>query len=377
LARINQSDALATNLRNLNPTLVADVTGRMKQNLAQVLVFKSCDLGVSWTNDTGCTSATAAFRTRDQNGTDVGLGWRPAFTLTADSITGALSTNIVSDIVNSGREYLYSFVTKTRGLADIKVVTSVTVSGGNTTVKYDNLQNVLGVDIDTIVSSLNASGPSTVLAYAPISVPAGTLYARLDTLRLQSPLVTNRVSTNQRNATTDGMFRMRFGNRWVITRTIDTLTSAVTTNIIRQSMYTRAAFNPTDPVQQTFIASADTFVANHGFTYQSPAANALSTTTTIPLTGNVRTFVDVITAPGYIIGKASGGTDPYYLSIGTLFLAGNSFTQGTTEYEGSAWYPGFTATVTNETAVPATRSIGSYGNVVIRSPGDTLNSGVI
>jgi hypothetical protein len=107
VARLQQNEPVANNLRNLNPDLVETVEGRMRQNLAQVLVFKSCDNGTSWTSDAGCTSATSEFRTRDQNGNVIGLGWRPRFTLNADPVTGELNTYIVTDNVQSGREYLY------------------------------------------------------------------------------------------------------------------------------------------------------------------------------------------------------------------------------------------------------------------------------
>jgi hypothetical protein len=126
IARLEQNEPVANNLRNLNPKLLDVVRGRAQQNLAQLLVFKSCDRGVSWTTDAGCTTNTASFRTRDQNGDEVGLGWRPAFTVNFDSITGRLSSYVISDNVPSGREYLYVFVTKTRGLFDVEVTTELT-----------------------------------------------------------------------------------------------------------------------------------------------------------------------------------------------------------------------------------------------------------
>jgi hypothetical protein len=378
LARINQNEPVANNLRNLNPNLVTLVTGRMKQNLAQVLVFKSCDNGVSWTNDGGCTAATAGFRTRNQDGVDIGLGWRPLSTISVDSITGVLSSYVVSDNVQSGRDYVYSFVTKTRGLFDIKVTTAITLNGtgGVITNVTQNLQDVLGVDIDTIVSPLSPNGPFTVHAYAPISVPAGTLYARLDTSRVQSTAVTNRVSNSARSAAVDGVFRMRFGNRFIVTRTFDTVTSARTSRIIRQSLYARAALSPNDAAATlNYVASADTFTANHGFSFTTSTNNNgvvlyVFKTTPSSTAGTVQTFVDTIAQTGYVIGRASGGTDPYYLVAGTSFLG--SITQATAEFEGAPWYPGFTATITNETANPSARS-----SVVLRGPIDTLNTGVV
>ena len=289
LDRINQPDAVATNLRNLNPTLVQTVTERMNQNLAQLLMFKSCDNGVSWTTGACTGTAAGAFRTRDQNGNDIGLGWRPAATINADEGTGILSAAVITDNVEAGREYLYSFVTKTRGLADVQVTTAITTnaSGQILSQTFSNLRDVLGVDIDTITSPLSPNGPHTVKAYAPISVPAGTIYARLDTSRVQGADATNRVTNAALTTGTDGVFRMRFGNRFIVRYSLDTVSGAESSTIIRQSVY-RAATNtalttysktgthggaaldpagpritdPDDPTSLHFVASADTFTTN-------------------------------------------------------------------------------------------------------------------
>ena len=400
LARITQNDAVAAKIRNLNPLLVATVTGRMRQNLAQVLVFKSCDDGVSWTTDNGCTSATGSFRTRDANGIDIGTGWQPFRCINVDSASGTLndggctagaggpgtsSVYTVTENVQPGRNYLYSFVTKTRGLFDIKVTRDIVQNAdGTTTVTQGTLSDVFGFDIDTITSGLSPNGPQTVHVYAPISVPAGTIYARLDTVRTQGLVVNNRVSYAARTAQVDGVFRMRFGNRWIITRTFDTLTSARTSTVIRQSLYARAATDPAGPVTTNFVAAADTFVANHDFTYSPQAAGPALRTTPRFTTGSVQTFVDTINSTGYLIGKGSGGSDPYYLWVSnspTSFLG--SLAQNTDNFEGAPWYPGFTATIQSETAPPTARglgSIGGSGGLVLRPPYgplDSLNANVV
>jgi len=454
--RLNQIEPVANNLRQLNPTLVAEVQARMRQNLAQVLVFKSCDNGASWTTDGGCTSATANFRTRDQNGADIGLGWRPFATLNADETTGILNSYIITDNVQSGREYLYSFVTKTRGLADIQVTTGLTFNTLDTVVVIDtvnvgppldtdttitfvpdttvtgqafaNLRDVLAIDIDTITSPLSPNGPHTVKAYAPLSVPAGTIYARLDTSRAQGQAATNRVSNAAQTAGTDGTFRMRFGNRWVVTRTIDTASGAETSTIIRQSVYytyndssggrrsyrtqgdgahAGAALSPAGPRLQspgagtsfTYVTSADTFTSNAGFTYSartnadgsihSSRAFAAAAKDSV---GSVKTYIDTINAAGYVIGRGASGTDPYYLAVGNNGTGGNigsfatnftttggndsSIVQNTGPFESAPWFPGFTATITGETLSPGTRlSIVLRANTGANR--DTLDAGVV
>ena len=411
LARLQQSDPIASNLRDLNPGLLSIVTGRMQQNLAELLVFKSCDGGTSWTTDASCTASTASFRTRDQSGSDVGLGWRPRFTIAVDSITGRLSSYVITDNVPSGREYLYAFVTKTRGLFDIRVRTKLTVDslGRITDEAFDNLENVLGVDIDTITSPLSPSGPHTVRVYAPISVPAGTMYAALDSVRVQTPRTTNRVALFATSASVDGVYRMRFGNRFVVTRTIDTITGAETSAIIRQSVYRSygasptafdpaganggAALSPAGPRLQSpgagssfyYVASADTFSANHGFTYSARISNGQIvssqrlSTTPISTVGSVKTFLDTIKFAGYVLGGTGAANAPFYLAIAnnrTNFTPSggtdSALNQATGEFEGAPWYPGFTATVMNEPLSPSARL-----SVVLRAPEDTLNTGVV
>jgi hypothetical protein len=100
----------------------------------------------------------AASQTRDEAGIQVGLGWRPRSIITVDSLTGALSSSTFSESVNPGRTYLYSVVTKTRSLQDIKIVLSQTIDGVGTVTarKEGTLQDALGVDVDTISSPLTA-----------------------------------------------------------------------------------------------------------------------------------------------------------------------------------------------------------------------------
>ena len=379
LNRINSPEGAT--LRRLNPTLVTEVTRRMQQNLAQVLVFKSCDRGTTWTSDGGCTSAASAFQTRDEQGQQIGIGWRPRFTLNLlDTDTtankGTLSSYVVSENVQGGREYLYSVVTKTRSLRDINVVMSETVdaNGVVTARTTGTLQDALSVDIDTITSPLKASGPSTVLVYAPLSVPAGTIFARFDSTTVQGD-ATNRIVASTTTGAVSGRFRVRFGNRFIVTRSVNVATNVTTTTVIRQSIYARARFNGgTDSVN--YVAAADTFVGTGPLTYSSGGNTAnvvnLSTTARPNLsTPQTQVFLDTITKAGYLIAKENG--EALYLAVGTTFVAGGNTGLGTstTAFEGASNNPGFTATVNSETAPNSARLA-----TVVRAPGDTLNTGV-
>jgi hypothetical protein len=363
-------------LRRLNPTLVNDVTRRMQQNLAQVMVFKSCDRGTTWTSDAGCTSATSQFQTRDEQGNQVGIGWRPRFTLTlADSGAndGVLSSYVVNENVQGGREYLYSVVTKTRSLRDIQVVLSETVNGAGqvTSRQVGTLQDALSVDIDTITSPLKASGASTVLVYAPLSVPAGTIFARFDSSTVQGN-ATNRIEAATTTGTVSGRYRVRFGNRFIVQRSVDVASGVTTTTLIRQSIYGRASSSPTDAGTVNYVAAADTFVGTGPLTY-TPASGTgtpapeLSTTPNAQLsTPDKQVFLDTLSRAGYVIAKENG--EALFLAVGLGFT---TIQQSTTTFEGAPNNPGFTATVRSETAPNSARTA-----TVVRSPGDTLNTGV-
>jgi hypothetical protein len=377
LARIEGPEGAT--LRRLNPTLVNDVRRRMEQNLAEVLVFKSCDRGVSWTSDGGCTSAVAQHQTRDEQGVQVGIGWRPRFRLTlADSgaNNGILNDYVVSEEVQGGREYLYSVVTKTRSLRDIQVVLSETVDGaGNVTARtIGTLQDALSVDIDTITSPLRASGPSTVLVYAPLSVPAGTIFARLDTATVQGS-ATNRVDAEATTGSISGNYRFRFGNRFVVTRVVNTTTGVTTTTVERQSVYERGTTDPAGPATLNFVAAADTFSGTGPLSYSTGGntANIQNLSTTPRSTvGDIQTFVDTISKAGYVIAAPSG--EAIYLAVGNSFLPGGNtgIAQNTTIFEGAPNNPGFTAVMQSETAPNSARLA-----TVVRTAGDTLNTGVV
>jgi hypothetical protein len=388
-------------IRALNPGIVEKVRGRMNQNLAQVLVFKSCDNGVSWTSAGDCTNAIAAQQTRDESGTAVGIGWRPRQIITVDSITGALSSSVFSETVNPGRNYLYAVVTKTRSLKDIRVVRTQTVDGlGNVTARTEGtLQDALGVDVDTITSPLTASGPYTANVYAPISVPAGTRFATLDTARTQGPTGNegiNRLNITVRLPNIDGTYRMRFGNRFIITRTLDTLTGARTSRVERQSVYMRGVTDPAQTPVVNFVAAADTFSSNADIINGSQvAAGVTPTAAQLPVqfraaprstAGSVQTYIDTIARAGYVLAGGASNA-PLYVAFSTVSTQtaatgiqyryrATDFIMNTGPFEGSLVYPGFHVTLTSETAPPVSGAAGgARARWVLRSAADTANTG--
>ncbi|HYV96936.1 MAG TPA: hypothetical protein VE967_05740 [Gemmatimonadaceae bacterium] len=377
VARLQSNDPAAVEIRKLNPGIVAAVQGRMRQNLAQVLVFKSCDLGKTWTS--GACTTEAAARPKTPSGIIIPPGWDPFRQIPADSITGALNSHSVVDVVPAGHEYLYSFVTQSRSLANIRVVYSETRDTAGTVLshKIGTLSDALGIDVDTVWTALAQTGPTTVRVYAPISVPAGTIAAHIDTVRQQGS-ATNRVAISVRSARVEGTYRLRFGNRFILTRTYDTVSGARTTTLVRQSVYTRAAdaggtlFTPANtPAFRngssfaaagsavTYVAAADTFAANRSLTYATTGGSApapVLRATPRTTTGTVQKFIDTLNSTGYVLAGGAGKNEPYYLWVSntaTSFLG--SLFQPTSEFEGAAWYPGFHAGINNEIAPPSAR----------------------
>lgn len=377
LARIQSAEG--ADLRRLNPTLVNEVTRRMQQNLAEVLIFMSCDGGTSWTSDANCAGSVEAYRTRDARGNPIGLGWRPRFILAPTDTAannGVLSTYVVNDIVQGGREYLYSVVTKTRSLGDIEVLLSATfdAAGNITTWKTGTLEDALTVDIDSVVTPLRTSGSSTVVVYAPLSVPAGTIFARFDSSTVQGN-ATNRVAINTTSSAVSGRFRMRFGNRFIVQRSVNTVNNATTTMVVRQSVYARGSMAGSAGAVN-FVAAADTFVGTGPLTYSTGGSGLniqnLSTTPRANLSAaQTQVFLDTISKAGYVVVGENG--EPLYLAVGNTFAGGGSLgiAQSTVSFEGAPNNPGFTATVNDEADAPAARVA-----TVVRATGDTLNSTV-
>jgi hypothetical protein len=373
-----QSDEGET-LRRLNPSLVEEVTRRMQQNLAEVLIFKSCDGGASWT-ESDCTTSAATSRAHDDRGNPMGLGWTPRFRVApADTAAndGVLSSYVVSDNVQGGREYLYSVVTKTRSLADIFVILSASVdaAGNVTSLQMGTLTDAMGIDIDTVVSPLMTTGPSTVLVYAPLSVPAGAIFARLDTATVQGN-ATNRVAVSSTSSSVSGRFRLRFGNRFIVQRSVNAASNVTVSTVIRQSIYQRASASPAGPATVDFVAAADTFVGTGTLTYSTGGSFSnryeLSTTPRANLsTPETQVFLDTISKAGYVLAKESG--EPMFLAVGNTFEPGGNsgISQSVTSFEGAPDNPGFSATINAETAPNAARL-----SAVIDPRGDTVNTAV-
>ncbi|MBL0937354.1 MAG: hypothetical protein IBJ03_00555 [Gemmatimonadaceae bacterium] len=292
IARVRQDSANGDqNVRRilrLNPGLLDRLTARANDNLSGVYVFKSCDNGQSFTTTQGNSATCTAAPTRS---VDTGVNpfpWRPWTQVLYTNGIPASAT--VSETVQAGRSYLYSFVTRSRGFADFRVIDTSATGGFTVT----DVSTALRIPADTINSALSTSGPSTVNVYMPISDVAGKSYARIDTATIAGT-ATQQIAFSAPNNNIRGTSRMYFANRFIVRKTVDTLTSAATTQVIAQWVLPRAATSATGTPVTNFVASERTFAGNLNIPVRNGTSQISGTFRSIA--GSSRVFVDTLNAP--------------------------------------------------------------------------------
>lgn len=339
LGRIQTStDPRYARLRTLNPTLATSVQSRVSRNFSQLLVFFSCDKGQTFSVSTDCTPARAT----DVTGTNIGFGWRPISVINVDTLTGKLASNVFTHVVTPGRTYMYSFVTRTRGVIGVPVVDSVgcrpglttcSVAAGTALIGPTNLQRALNIDADTISSPLFRSGPSTLTVYAPITLPAGTKLATLDTAML-SGSATQRVTATARSSVQAGNYQVFFANRFVIRTARDTVRGGseqtITAQRVVRGASTAGGARDTALVVDSVVFKGPGEVVVQGTT-AATGTTATSQLQTIPGTrigrsGDSVIYRDVVTSfnyttggVGYLVARNDNGNlRPFFLSTTTL-----------------------------------------------------------
>jgi hypothetical protein len=363
------NDPTVARLRKLNPNLVEQVKARARNNLAEILVFKSCDRGATFTTETynrtsgaGCRPSPATNAT----GEDIGFGWQPFAIIPVDTANRP-ATQFIVDVVQAGRSYLYSFVTRTRGLIDIPIVDSaiVKIVGTDTTraVIPTNLAKALNLDADTIVGSLARSGPTTVTVYAPISLPAGTQAAVLDT-SLISGTSTIRVTAAQTGGTLEsGEYRLFFANRFIVETQQEVASGRILqTTVTAQRVVKGSTANGTTRNAETVAAQA---------VFTAPGQVYASSDTLFPKTvdrteNGIRYYRDVINPAtlGYVLTRVGTGARALFVSSTTAAPR--------TSFQTLPFFPGFQLTFDQ-----AGGGLLRDANVVLRANGDTVNSTVV
>lgn len=309
---INNVGRTRTILR-LNPGLLDRLTARARDNLAAVYIFKSCDGGATWTTSGGAGATTCIqANTRNVDNAPFAFGWRPYGIVLYNGGVPANATLV--DDVQAGRNYLYSMVTRSRGFRDIVVLDTTTAANGPAGLFASDVQTLFGIARDTINSALATNGGSVISIYAPISNAAGRTFARVDTATL-SGVATQDVLPEIIGSTVSGTTRMVFANRFVVRKTIDTVTNATTTTVSAQYVLPAAVINPTDQVSLNFVARSQTFSANTNIPVRSTGTSPIPGTLR-GTSGSARVYVDTVNAIANSMGYVwlTADNQPIYVT---------------------------------------------------------------
>ena len=307
-------------LRNLNPTLVADIRARAAsgKNFKTLYVYKSCDGGNTFTSDNDCIGDPA----QDLGGNRLGNGWRPYRVVQADA-NGSV-TNLFQDVeVTAGRTYLYSFVAQSRGFT-----TTVLDSSGTALISRTL------VVADSILNPVNTAGPNVANVYVPISLAAGTTPIESNVARSGVPS-TLPVTVVLSQSAQAGNYTAIYGNRFILRQEIDLTTGQNLSTVTVQTFYPNARTPAGTAVTGGAVASSETFVGP-GPLGVGTGFHASGDTTTA---GNVRTIVDTLTATGFLFTREGA---PLYLSTAPTIAESTP-----TTFLTSPLFPGFRLNIDN------------------------------
>lgn len=352
----------------LNPGLLDRLQSRARDNLAAVYVFKSCDGGASFTTTSGNSGTCTQAPTRTVDNGQPAFPWRPWATV--GYLLGVPAAGSVTEFVQAGRNYTYSFVTRSRGFSDFKIVDS-TASGFIVT----DVQNTLGFPNDTINSALSTAGPSVIQIYAPITNVAGRNFARVDTATIAGnatqSLVYGAVSND-----VSGTSRLVFGNQFIIRKTVDTVTSATTTTVNVRYVLPNASTSPAGPAVANFVAKDQSFTGNVNTPFRFGTALVLQTTPRFT-SGSARVYIDTVSSPAATPGFVwvTGDNKPIFI-LNDMYAANRERDQ-----QLSPLYPGYTV-VPSDSANAASglvQELTPFGalrdrNFVLRGVNDTVST---
>jgi hypothetical protein len=326
------ADPFLQNLRANNPTLADSILSRAlpagtrfqtlrtddlptdsataRGNFADVLIFKSCDNGATFTATADCQSAPA----RDVRGQSVGLGYQAYAVLTPTN--GVFPKTFTDQNVKGGRTYLYSAVPRSRGF-------TAAVRIGTGTSARDTVITVA----DTISGSLATTGASTAKVYVPISLAAGSTAG--------SAIVTTTAGTSTLPVTvgvaetaTPGTYRLIFANQFRVTTKTTTQTGATAVTVVARRNYANARVNnaaTTNFAGDSVILSGTTRVDTTNVTVASRTTTSDATSTTETVVYNATSGLGfVLVSPTNVPFYISGSLTPA-ASMPASFLARTDF----------------------------------------------------
>lgn len=355
-------------LLRLNPGLLGKLSARANDNLASVYVFKSCNGGNTFVVTSGNSGTCTAAPTASVDRSAQAFNWRPWTTV--DYSNGIPATGGVSETVQAGKSYLYSFVTRSRGFSDFKVIDS-TDAGFVIT----DVQTTLGFPNDTINSGLSTAGPSVIQVYAPITNTAGRSFARVDTSTISGNATQSLIYGTVSNSIS-GTTKLVFGNQFIVRKTVDTVTSATNTTVNVRWVLPRASASSGGPGVVNFVAKDQSFTVNQNIPVRNGTA-LLIPGTPQGTSGSARVYVDTLNSPagypGYV--WVTGDNKPIFV-LNDMYSSNRE-----RDEQSSPLYPNYTV-VPRDSANSATgflQELTPFGvvrdrNFILRGPNDTLQS---
>jgi hypothetical protein len=312
-------------LRLLNPFLEDTVRALITNNVSAIHVFKSCEAGLTFTADDDCLTDPVEL------GPFAEIGWIPWTTLEPGA-TGDFPNVFADDGIVTGRSYLYSLVTQTRGL-EVPVLVGepdsvVVITDGDTLVSCvrNCRTEILTIQEPTFSKLVTVTTkPWVVSLYVPASRQSGSVGATVELVTPSPdwiPLERMNVrATDER--VDDGEYSLLFGDSV-------TVTELATISATGDADVTRSIVDVTDPSGGTQ-------------TFEAPGAVGVEGEFSETIVGDQRTRVYAFDELTAVLANAGGVP----LTV-TASLAGGQTVPG--RYFGLPNFPGFSFSIDNELA---------------------------
>lgn len=319
-------------LRQLNPDLVEDIRARAQDNVARMLLFKSCDGGSTFTSDADCDPDPAV----DISGRPIGAGWQ-AYAEFTPSADGRFPNTFSDPNVLAGRSYLYVITAESRGARFI-VVDSVDTTGDGV---FDRLAPDTLFIAPQILNPLasSTSEPNVVSVYVPASAQAGGRAVSFTITPAPEGLTSFfaggeprlPLSVSTAGTVADGEFQALIVNRVEVTeRRVVGTDSILSVRVVAADV--GDVLLPGGGTQDDFVFESDTLVTTNP-SGVSIAGEPDEVTSTVQ--GQVRTRTLVFDGLALVLVNTATG-EP--LLVSTVFQPGST-TPGT--FFGRSDFPGF------------------------------------
>ena len=332
----------------LNPGLVAQVQARAADNLEQLMIFKSCDGGDTFTSDGDCVGDPAV----DDAGTSVGTGWQAYAILNrADYANGDLPNVFTDRSVVGGKTYLYVIVGKSRG-ATFLVSDSIDTDGNGSLDALGGREFEVAAPLTNPLSR-SASDPNVASVYLPASRQSGSAASRV-TMQADPGLSTVPFSVSTGDSVLAGQYSAVFGNRVTVIETRVTGPPSRLISTVVTVEDTVMADSAGQVLRRVVASTVDTSFNALGVPYAGTPS-----VTTATIVDTVRTTYTFASTLGFAV---FAGTEPLFVST---TLTGTSATPAA--FFSRSDFPGFIISADN-------RDAGKFADeATVGAQGDTLN----